>query len=135
MQYQTNILNSLSQCKTPLNTLFFSDFNVERIQRGIQKKVKEQTGRSIDRQNRSDLVAIMRTIFITNSVNPYGEACKQVDFMNVRVIETAVKQVNTGLAQYLGYIKDISSTPVPLDLPRNTDNYGSITNINTRIGM
>ena len=135
MQYQTNILNSLSQCSTPLNTLFFSDFNVERIQRGIQNKIKQQTGRSIDRQNRSDLIAIMRTVFITNSVNPYGEACKQVDFMNDRVIKTAAQQVNTGLAQYIGYIKDISTTPVPLDLPRNTDQYGTITNVNTRIGM
>ena len=133
--YSTNVLNSLSQCPTPLNTLFFSAFNIEQIQRGIHKKIKETTGYSIDRQKAGDLIAIMRTVFITNSTNGYNNACPQVEFMNERTIDMAVSQINTGLAQYMGYLRDIESVPVPLDLPKNENSYGLITDINTRIGM
>jgi len=135
MQYQNNLLNSISQCKTPLNTLFFSEFNIERIQKGIQNYVKNKTSRTIDRQNKRDIITIMRSVFINNSINPYGNACNQVDILNKRVIETAGQQVLSGLSQYLAYVKDIGTTPVPLDLPRNVSTYGDNTNINIRIGM
>ena len=44
-------LNTLKQCPTPLNTLFFSDFNKNLLQRGIRQAFKNKTGISIDYQN------------------------------------------------------------------------------------
>ena len=44
-------LDSLKQVETPLNTLFFSEFNQNLLQRGIRQSFKNKTGISIDRQN------------------------------------------------------------------------------------
>ena len=41
-------LNSISQCATPLNKLFFSAFNVNLVQRGIRQSFKNKTGVKID---------------------------------------------------------------------------------------
>ena len=35
-------LNSLKQCETPLNTLFFSEFNKNLLQRGTSPGLQEQ---------------------------------------------------------------------------------------------
>ena len=60
-------LNSLKQTQTPLNTLFFSQFNLNLLQRGIRQSFKNNTGVSIDYQNPDDLYAIMRSVFINNA--------------------------------------------------------------------
>ena len=60
-------LNSMKQCETPLNTLFFSRFNVNILQRGIRQDFKNKTGIAIDYQNEDDLYAIMRVVFINNA--------------------------------------------------------------------
>ena len=40
-------LNSIQQTQTPLNTLFFSEFNMNILQRGIRQKFKDDTGVAI----------------------------------------------------------------------------------------
>ena len=35
-------LDSIQQCETPLNTLFFSEFNVGLLQRGIRQTFKNK---------------------------------------------------------------------------------------------
>jgi hypothetical protein len=59
-------LESIKQCETPLNTLFFSDFNQNLLQRGIRQGFKNKTGIAIDYQNKDDLYSIMRVVFIKN---------------------------------------------------------------------
>ena len=53
-------LNSIKQTKTPLNSLFFSEFNTNLLQRGIRQAFKNKTGIAIDYQNPDDLYGIMR---------------------------------------------------------------------------
>jgi len=132
---QTEMLTSLRQCPTPLNSLFFSDFNLHVIQRGIRQKVKNTTGIAIDYQNQSDLLAIMRAEFINNSTNQTVDVCSQVKFINTRVMNTAIGQINTNLSQYIGYIKDINSPNLPLALPVNTNQYGNKIDLNYKIGL
>ena len=60
-------LDSLQQCETPLNTLFFSDFNKNLIQRGVRQTFKNKSGIAIDYQNPDDMYAIMRVVFINNA--------------------------------------------------------------------
>ena len=129
------MLTSLRQCPTPLNSLFFSDFNLQVIQRGIRQKVKNTTGIAIDYQNESDLLAIMRAEFINNSTNQTADVCAQIKFINTRVLNTAIGQINTNLSQYIGYIKDINSPNLPLDLPVNTNQYGNKIDLNNKIGL
>ena len=116
-------LDSLKQCETPLNTLFFSEFNRNLLQRGIRQAFKNKTGIAIDRQNSDDLFSLMRVVFINNSGDSYSRVNEQVRFMNGRVIETALGQIQTGVSQYMSYVQDIDTIAVPLAQPINTSTY------------
>jgi hypothetical protein len=128
-------INSLKQCPTPLNSLFFSEFNTNLIQRSIRQSFKDKTGISIDYQNSNDLYSIMRVVFINNSGDPNANVQKQVKYMNDIVVKTAIGQVQTGVSQYMGYIHDVESLSVPIDRPTSTTNYGKKFGINNNIGF
>ena len=128
-------LDSLKQCESPLNTLFFSEFNQNLLQRGIRQAFKNKTGIAIDRQNPDDLYSIMRVVFINNSGDHYSRVNEQVKMMNERVIETAIEQIQTGVAQYMAYARDIDTIAVPLDRPVNTSTVGNKMGANNKIGF
>jgi|SRR5210317_45978 hypothetical protein len=128
-------LESLKQCETPLNTLFFSDFNVNLLQRGVRQAFKNKTGIAVDYQNKDDLYGIMRVVFINNSGDHHSRVNEQVRSMNARVIETALGQIQTGVSQYMSYIQDIDTISSPLDLPVNTSTYGNKLDKNNKIGI
>jgi hypothetical protein len=128
-------LDSLKQCETPLNTLFFSEFNQNLLQRGIRQAFKNKTGIAIDRQNPDDLYGIMRVVFINNSGDHHSRVNEQVREMNARVIQMALGQIQTGVSQYMSYIEDIDTISAPLDLPKNTSTYGNKIGKNNKIGI
>ena len=92
-------LDSLQQCETPLNTLFFSDFNKNLIQRGVRQTFKNKSGIAIDYQNPDDMYAIMRVVFINNAGDHYTKINEQVKYMNTKVIERSLSQIQTGVSQ------------------------------------
>ena len=128
-------LNSMKQTATPLNTLFFSDFNRNLLQKAIRQTFKNKTGVSIDYQNPDDLYAIMRNVFINNASNHTTNINEQVKFMNSIVIKTALSQVQSGVAQYLGYIRDIDTLAVPPIAPANTSTFGLKIDKSDKIGV
>jgi len=128
-------LNSIQQCETPLNTLFFSDFNKNLLQRGIRQAFKNKTGISIDYQNPDDLFSLMRVVFINNSGDQYSKVNDQVRYMNTKVIETAMSQIQTGVSQYIAYAEDIDTISTPMDRPVNTSTMGNKLDINNKIGI
>ena len=128
-------INSLKQCPTPLNTLFFSEFNMNLLQRGIRQSFRDQTGVAIDYQNPSDLYSIMRVVFINNSGDPNANVQEQVKYMNGIVIKTASGQIQTGVSQYMGYVHDIDTLAVPIDRPVNTTTYGKKFGKSEQIGL
>jgi hypothetical protein len=128
-------LNSLKQCETPLNTLFFSDFNKNLLQRGIRQSFKNKTGISIDYQNPDDLYGIMRVVFINNAGDHYSLVNEQVKAMNARVISIAMTQIQTGVSQYIAYAQDIDTISTPMDRPINTSTTGNKIEYNDKIGF
>ena len=128
-------LNSMKQTETPLNKLFFSDFNIQIVQKSIRQAFKNKTGVSIDYQNAGDLYAIMRVVFIKNAGNHYANVNEQVKFMNSVVIKTTLPQIQSGVAQYMGYIRDIDTLVVPPTPPANTSTYGMKLDPNDKIGV
>ena len=128
-------LDSIQQCETQLNTLFFSEFNVNLLQRGIRQTFKNKTDIAIDYQNTDDLYGIMRMVFINNSGDHYNNVNGQVKELNTRVINTAISQIQTGVSQYIVYARDIDTISVPLDQPVNTSTTGNKLGINNKIGM
>ena len=126
-------LNSLKQCETPLNTLFFSEFNKNLLQRGIRQAFKNKTGIAIDYQNSDDLYGIMRVVFINNSGDHHTNVNEQVKAMNTRVIETAISQIQTGVSQYITYAQDIDTISTPMDRPINTSTTEIRSSTTTRL--
>ena len=120
----TSILRTMRQTGTPLGDLFFSDFNLRSIQNNIRQSVLTTTGIAIDYQKQDDVLTLMRMVFINNSVDPYGNLPAQIKIMNDLVIKTATAQIGTGLSQYIGYIRDISTPMIPEPRPINTSVYG-----------
>jgi hypothetical protein len=125
----------MKQTETPLNKLFFSDFNIQIVQKSIRQAFKNKTGVSIDYQNAGDLYAIMRVVFINNAGNHYANVNEQVKFMNSVVIKTTLPQIQSGVAQYMGYIRDIDTLVVPPTPPANTSTYGMKLEPNDKIGV
>lgn len=128
-------LDSIQQCETPLNSLFFSEFNKNLIQRGIRQTFKDKTGIAIDYQNPDDLYGIMRMVFINSAGDHHIKVNEQVKFINTRVIETALSQIQTGVSQYIAYAKEIDTISVPLDQPINTSTTGKKLDFNDKIGI
>ena len=128
-------LDSLKQVETPLNTLFFSEFNQNLLQRGIRQSFKNKTGIAIDRQNPADLYSMMRVVFINNAGDHHARVNEQVKVMNTRVIEAALGQIQTGVSQYMAYVQDIDTISVPLDQPINTSTVGKKIPKNMKIGV
>jgi Fe-S cluster assembly ATPase SufC len=128
-------LDSLQQCETPLNTLFFSDFNKNLLQRGIRQSFKNKTGIAIDYQNPDDLYGIMRMVFINNAGDHFTQVNEQVKAMNEMVINSALSQIQTGVSQYIAYAEDIDSTRTLLDRPANTSTVGKKIDFNDKIGF
>ena len=77
----------------------------------------------------------MRVVFINNSGDPNIGVQTQVKRMNEIVIKTALAQIQTGVAQYIGYIQDIDTTARPMDLPVNTSTVGKKIPKSTKIGL
>ncbi len=77
----------------------------------------------------------MRTVFIGNSGDHYSRVNEQVKAMNARVIAIALKQVQTGVSQYIAYTRDIETISVPLDQPMNTSTVGKKFGYNDQIGI
>ncbi len=132
---ESQLLSSIKQTPTPLNTMFFCKFNVNVLQRGIRQNIKNKFGKAIDYQNEDDLLALMRAVFVYNSATPYKNVNDQVRSMNAKVIDQASEQIATNLTQYYGYIRDISSPITPMAIPQNTSAYGNKIGMNDKIGI
>ena len=116
-------IESTRQSVTPVSGLFFSEQNVELLQRAVRESVKQQTGYRIDNQSREDLLVIMRAVYFNNYVDPYTEqSCAAVKKLNEKVIRKCTQQVADGILSYINYTRDASQIAVPL----NNSTYESI---------
>jgi hypothetical protein len=120
---------------SPLVDAFFSDFNKEALQDQIIAAIKDKTGYEIQRQNYSDLDALMQRVFTNLRRDPYSNVREQVDEMNARVVKEASATISTGMLQQLMYLRDISQNAVPLAVPVSTSTYGNKIPSNFKIGF
>ena len=128
----TNIRNQLlngMQAKSCLDQEFFSQENINVLQKLIRNEVLKQTDgkHKIDNQSETELVIIMRSIFLQNSLNQKCNIKQQVNNLNSIVIKEAVPIILTAIEQYFGYVKDASSMPLPMEQPKNVSNAGTKT--------
>lgn len=116
---------TLKQTSTPLSQTFFCSENVDAVQKTIRHKFRQESGLSLDRQNDSDLLALMRKVFIEQeSANPYGQVVEQTRAMNEHVVSQALGDIRTNVSQFMTYVRDMDKPLVPIDQPRSTTDYG-----------
>lgn len=135
--------------ETPLTFLFFSDKNIESVQRLLRFVVHKEIGQSIDNQDTTELMIVMRSIFLEYSRHPkliddtmsaqmkdalLKQYTNEVDRLNQLVVNETVPRIISGLQQYLDYLKDASTQPIPHQLPKSmsstgTKTYRSVTSV------
>jgi hypothetical protein len=120
---------------TPLSNAYFSDFNREFLHGAVIRAMKDKTGYTIERQNDSDLQALMRRVWTNLSGDPYTDVRNQVSKMNDRVVKEASETISTGMLQQIVYLRDISRNPVPLETPVSTSTYGNKIPSNFKFGI
>jgi hypothetical protein len=123
---QQNFQNSLKgiQDNNVLNKAFFSQRNINNIQKQIQRKVLETTNYTIGRQSDLQLQIIMRSIFLQYSKNLNCDYANQIRDLNKKVTDFAIDRIVIEISQFLEYRKEVSRIPEPISLPKNLSNAG-----------
>lgn len=107
-----------------LSRTFFSNDNVERIQRQIVNNVYNQSKKVITRQSYQELQIIMKSIYLQYGRNLPNNIEEQVFTLNKYVIDECVSIIIPNVIQYSKYITEITG-PIPIN-PRsmNVSNKG-----------
>jgi hypothetical protein len=115
--------------ETPLNQVFFSQDNIETIQRGIHDQVMLLSGGKydIDRQNDDDVKLIMRSYYLMFSLNNPNNISAELADLNSRVIGYASARVYSEADFYMFYRKDLEDFAPPIANPMNPNVYGTRT--------
>lgn len=121
------------QERNPLMDFFFSKKNLNHLQSLIIRMVNYQSdGKyNISRQSDPELLAVMRSIYITTPTNPLstGLAFKRdICTLNKNVLDWVVPRVLINIQQYLGYVRDQGNNPLPLKRPEFMSGAGNRVN-------
>lgn len=124
---------------TPLTFLYFSEKNLESLQKLLRLRVFKETEYVIDDQSKNELLTVMRGVFLEHSAHPplihpdmskeqlellLKKYTKEVDRLNKLVIEFTVPKLIAQLKQYFGYLKDASTQPIIMTRPVNNSTAG-----------
>lgn len=136
--------------ETLLSFLYFSKENVNNIQNVVKYNIFKQTNKIIDSQNTTELLIIMRSVYLEHSAHPpiiHDEMDEQlkseliklytaeVQRLNQLVIDYVYPNVLSQLQQYVSYLRDASSQPYQQNQPTSSDNvkgqrkYRSVTQV------
>jgi hypothetical protein len=113
----TESLKAIHEIATPVNTAFFSVPNVDRLQSGMQRAIKDTLGVVIGTQSVPDLLAIMRVVYLGRANNPTHAAAviAEIKKLNALVLYEAVPIVSNNVQMYLEHVKtnEVVSEPIP----------------------
>ena len=123
VNFQDNAIKGIHE-ETGLSEVYFSTNNISLLQSAIRYEVKLSTGKVIDRQSVNELSTVMRSIYLQNG-NPMvssNSIKKEVVKLNTMVIDYCSEQISTQVHQHQGYIRKLTTLPVPIERPQQVDN-------------
>ena len=126
---QKSLLKGLYQ-PTPIGELFFSQENINRIQKMIKYAVFTRTNGKYKlevEQNESDLLVVMRDIYITCGKNMPYKVIHQVKELNHRTIEKILPDMISMIKQDDEYINQLDKQIDPIPLPVCVNSKGRLT--------
>jgi len=125
---QKSLLKSV-YTPTPLGEVFFSPDNIKRLQNKIKKSIFIETkGKyklQVD-QNESDLLIVMRAVYIQDSINSPYRIIHQVKELNEKVINRILPDMITNIKQNEEYLNIIDKPIDPIPLPVNVSRAGRL---------
>ena len=119
--------------RSPLSDFFFGSRNLNHLQQLLIKLVHEKSNGvyQIGRQNDTELLIIMRSIFLQYAKNlPYDVQSleQQICELNRQVILYALPKLMSNIQQYLSYVRDHGSNIRPLDRGEHISSAGTRVN-------
>jgi hypothetical protein len=116
--------------ETPLNAVFFSQDNIDRIQQGVHDQVMLMSGNkyNIDRQNEDDVKIVMRSYYLTYAKNNPKMVADELEDLNRRSIGHISAKVYSEVDFHMFYRNDIEKFAPPIANPTNVHVYGSRVN-------
>jgi hypothetical protein len=113
-----------------LSRFFFGRKNIDHLQRLIIREVaRKSNGKyNIGPQNEYQLLIIMRSMYLQYSTNRPDGIEQQIIALNRAMIQEVVPRVLSGIENYLSYMRDQGSNPVPqIERPENVNITGTKT--------
>ena len=113
-----------------VSRFFFSRKNIDHIQRLVIREVaRKSNGKyNIGPQNEYQLLIIMRSIYLQYGTNRPDAIEQQIVALNRAMIYEVVPRVLSGIENYLSYMRDQGSNPVPqIERPENVNITGTKT--------
>jgi hypothetical protein len=118
------------QESTPLNTIYFSETNLNNLQAEIAAAVLMMSGSKrymIGPQSEADLKTVMRSYYLQYSQNDPNRVSEELDSLNNRVVNWCANNIMVQIEAYKYYRKDIEDFPAPIERPVMTNIYGTRT--------
>ena len=113
--------------ESSLNNNFFSDVNIDAIQKMIRYNVYKQTDNIISNQPEHILYIIMRSVLLQygNFRIASDNLLDEIRKLNQKVVDYCSENISSNVLQYIGYINDIEQLPIPMDRPvyHNKQNF------------
>ena len=104
---------------------YFSDANIQIIQSKLKREVKRQINVDIDNQSCVDIYYVMLHVYDTYGQNTFSNVRKEIEYLNSLVINTILPTLVSNVLQYVNYLKDISTQPVPMSHGESTSIKGT----------
>lgn len=120
-------LRGMQMNNTPLSIAFFSNNNINSIQKYIRREIfKRSKGEYIldTDQDENDLLLIMRSVYFTYSKHLPTHVEDQLKELNRYTLREIIPGMITNIEQQMLYLKDISQPIQPIALPLNVNNGG-----------
>lgn len=120
-------LRGMQMNNTPVSVAFFSNKNIDRIQRYIRREIfKRSKGEYVldTDQDENDLLLVMRSVFFEFSRHLPTNVEDQVTELNRYTLREIIPGMMTNIEQQILYLRDISQPIQPIALPLNVNNGG-----------
>jgi len=114
---------------TPLGEIFFCPENIARLQKQIKREVFVRSNGKYKLntdQNETDLLVVMRAVYISDAENSPYKIVHQVKELNHRTIERIVPDMLSMIKQDQKYLDELDKPIIPIPLPINVSRAGRL---------